>query len=157
MVDADQVRRPRGRMSRATRMRRVPTGWVAAARWLDPRAPCLTRSASPRRSRAEPILPAPAIPVKTSLTIRWFVVGPPVELYKIIRPVRVCEIGGVPLPCAQLLALGDGRLGWKDVEGAIRLYELGDADRERGARVIDLPTARPDQERRAIALAERPW
>jgi len=45
--------------------------------------------------------------------------------------------------------------GGKDFEGAIRLYELGDADRERWARVVDLLTARPDQERRAIAFAAR--
>ena len=74
---------------------------------------------------------------------------------RIVDAVRVCEIGGVPVPCAQLLALGDGYLRRKDLDGAIRLYELGDADRERWARVVDLLSARPDQERRAIALAER--
>ena len=61
----------------------------------------------------------------------------------------------MPVPCVQLLALGDGYLRRKDFEGAIRLYELGEADRERWARVVDLLAARPDQERRAIALAER--
>ena len=45
--------------------------------------------------------------------------------------------------------------GGKDFEGAIRLYELGDADRERWAPMVDLLTGRPDQGRRAIALVER--
>jgi len=77
------------------------------------------------------------------------------DRHRIADAVRVCEIGGVPLPYAQLLALGDEHLGRKDFEGAIRLYELGDADRERWARMVDLLTGRPDQGRRAIALVER--
>lgn len=77
------------------------------------------------------------------------------DRHRIADAVRVCEIGGVPLPCARLLALGDEHLRRNDFDGAIHLYELGDADQERWARVIDLLTARPDQERRAIALAER--
>jgi len=74
---------------------------------------------------------------------------------RIVDAVRVCEIGDVPVPCARLLALGDASLRRKDIEAAIRFYELGDADRKRWARVVDLLSARPDQERRAIALAER--
>jgi len=77
------------------------------------------------------------------------------DRHRIVDAVRVCELGDVPVPCVQLLALGDGYLRRKDFEGAIRLYELGEADRERWARVVDLLAARPDQERRAIALAER--
>ena len=77
------------------------------------------------------------------------------DRHRIVDAVRVCEIGGVPVPCAQLLALGDGSLRRKDFEAAIHLYELGNADRERWARVVDLLSARPDQERRAIALTER--
>jgi hypothetical protein len=77
------------------------------------------------------------------------------DRHRIVDAMRACEISGVPVPCAQLLALGDGSLRRKDVEAAIRLYELGNADRERWARVVDLLSARPDQERRAIALAER--
>ncbi|HUE30808.1 MAG TPA: hypothetical protein VMR79_08025 [Verrucomicrobiae bacterium] len=74
---------------------------------------------------------------------------------RIADAMRACEIGDVPVPCARLLALGDGCLRRKDFDAAIHLYELGDADRGRWARVVDLLTARPDQERRAIALAER--
>ena len=77
------------------------------------------------------------------------------DRHRIVDAVRACEIGGVPVPRVQLLALGDGSLRRKDFEAAIRLYELGDADRERWAQVVDLLSARPDQERRAIALAER--
>ena len=77
------------------------------------------------------------------------------DRHRIADAVRACEIGRVPLPCARLLALGDEHLRRNDFDGAIHLYELGDADQERWARVIDLLTARPDQERRAIVLAER--
>ena len=77
------------------------------------------------------------------------------DRHRIVDAVRVCEIGGVPVPRAQLLALGDGSLQRKNFEAAIRLYELGDADRERWARMVDLLTGRPDQGRRAIALVER--
>src|SRR5881397_1466086 len=77
------------------------------------------------------------------------------DRHRIADAVRVCEIGAVPVPCAQLLALGDGSLQRKDFEAAIHLYELGNADRDRWARVVDLLSARPDQERRAIALTER--
>ena len=77
------------------------------------------------------------------------------DRHRIVDAVRACEIGGVPVPRVQLLALGDGSLRRKDFEAAIRFYELGDADRKRWARVVDLLSARPDQERRAIALAER--
>ena len=77
------------------------------------------------------------------------------ERQRVMDAVRVCELGGVPMPREQLLALGDGRLGRRDFEGAIRFYELGHADRERWAHVIDLLTARPDQQLRAIELAQR--
>src|SRR5207245_1168136 len=32
------------------------------------------------------------------------------DRHRIVDAVRVCEIGGVPVPCAQLLALGEGSL-----------------------------------------------
>ncbi len=77
------------------------------------------------------------------------------ERHRIADVVRVCELGGVPLPRERLLALGDEQLQRKDVEGAIRFYALVDADVERWARVVDLLTARPDQELRAIEVAAR--
>jgi hypothetical protein len=71
------------------------------------------------------------------------------------HPTATLGVFGSAAACARLLALGDEHLRRNDFDGAIHLYELGDADQERWARVIDLLTARPDQERRAIALAER--
>jgi hypothetical protein len=77
------------------------------------------------------------------------------ERQRIMDAVRVCEVGNVPMPREQLLTLGDGHLRRRDFEGAIRFYELGTADRERWSQVVDLLTARPDQQLRAIELAER--
>src|SRR5438874_12409654 len=45
------------------------------------------------------------------------------DRHRIVDAVRVCELGGVPVPCAQLLALGDGSLQRKDFEAALRRYE----------------------------------
>lgn len=77
------------------------------------------------------------------------------ERNRVADVVRVCEMGSVPLPRERLLALGDGHLRRKDVDEAIRYYELGDADRERWARVIDVLTGLPDRELQAVGLAER--
>src|SRR6266403_633466 len=60
-------------------------------------------------------------------------------------PIALLDLGGdVPVPCARLLALGDASLRRKDIEAAIRFYELEDADRKRWARVVDLLSARPE-------------
>ncbi|HLK11937.1 MAG TPA: hypothetical protein VKW76_11190 [Candidatus Binatia bacterium] len=77
------------------------------------------------------------------------------ERQRIVDAVRACEAGGVALPRERLLALGDELLRRRDYEGTARLYELGAADRERWARLVDLLTALPDQERRAVDLARR--
>lgn len=69
--------------------------------------------------------------------------------------VRVCELGGVPLPRERMLSMADGCLRRKDVDGAIRLYELGEADRERWARLVDVLTGLPERTRQAIEVAER--
>src|SRR3990172_4137296 len=47
--------------------------------------------------------------------------------------VRVCELGGVPLPRERMLQSGDLALRRRDVDSAMRIYELADADRERWA------------------------
>jgi hypothetical protein len=78
-----------------------------------------------------------------------------IERDRIADAVRVCEVGGVPLPRARLLALGDRYLERRDSERAIHFYELGTADQERWNRVVDLLTTSPEQELRAIELAER--
>lgn len=69
--------------------------------------------------------------------------------------VRICELGGVALPRERLLALADGHLRRKDLDGTVRLYELAEADRERWARLVDFMSGIPDRERMAIRLAAR--
>src|SRR5207247_9932472 len=67
---------------------------------------------------------------------------------RIVDAVRVCEIGDVPVPCARLLALGDASLRRKDIEAAIRFYELGHAAQTRWARRVDLLSPALAEERR---------
>ena len=69
--------------------------------------------------------------------------------------VTVCETGGCPLPREKFLAMGDEQLRRKDFDGAIHFYELGEADRERWATVVDQLAALPGRELRTLAIAER--
>jgi hypothetical protein len=69
--------------------------------------------------------------------------------------VRVCELGGVPLPRESMLATGDKCLKRKDVDSALRLYELAGADRERWTRLIDVLAGLPNRERQAVEVVER--
>jgi hypothetical protein len=69
--------------------------------------------------------------------------------------VRVCTMGGVPLPREQLLARGDEHLRRKDVDDAIYFYELAGADRARWSRMVDVLTSLPERELRAIDIAKR--
>ena len=77
------------------------------------------------------------------------------ERNRIADAVRVCELGGVPLPRERMLVAADGCLRRKDVDGAMRLYELAGADRERWTKLVDLLTALPDRERQAIEIVDR--
>jgi hypothetical protein len=77
------------------------------------------------------------------------------ERSRIPDVVRVCEIGGVPLPRERMLGLADEHLRRKDVDTTIRLYELGGADRERWTHLVDVMTGLPDRERLAIEVTER--
>jgi hypothetical protein len=77
------------------------------------------------------------------------------ERGRITDAVRVCVVGGVPLPRERLLALGDRCLKRRDTDRAIQFYQTGTADQERWNRVMDVLTSSPDQELRAIELAER--
>jgi hypothetical protein len=77
------------------------------------------------------------------------------ERDRVLDVVRVCEIGGVPLPRERMLAMGDAHLERRNVDAAIRLFEMAGADRERWARVVDVLTAMPDRELLAIGIAER--
>jgi hypothetical protein len=69
--------------------------------------------------------------------------------------VRVCELGAVPLPRERMLAMADAALKRKDVDGAIRLYELAAAGRDRWALVVDVLTSLPDRARQAVEVVER--
>lgn len=69
--------------------------------------------------------------------------------------VRVCEEGGVPLPRERMLAVGDANLERKNVDEAIRYFEMAGADRDRWARVVDALASLPDREQQAIGIAER--
>jgi hypothetical protein len=77
------------------------------------------------------------------------------ERQRLSDVVRVCEVGGVPLPQQKLLEIGDLHLRRKDFDGAIRLYEMADADHERWTHIVDLLTAMPDRERQVLGIAER--
>jgi hypothetical protein len=77
------------------------------------------------------------------------------ERSRIPDVVRVCEVGGVPLPRERMLGIADDHLRRKDVDTAIRLYELAGADRERWAHLVDVLTGLPDRERLAIEVTER--
>jgi hypothetical protein len=69
--------------------------------------------------------------------------------------VRVCELGGIPLPRERMLAAADASLKRKDVDAAMRLYELAGADRERWLKLVDALTALPDRARQAIEIVNR--
>jgi hypothetical protein len=77
------------------------------------------------------------------------------ERHRIPDVVRICELGCVPLPRERMLAIADDHLRRKDVDTAIRLYELAGADRERWVHLVDVLTGLPDRERLAIELTER--
>ena len=77
------------------------------------------------------------------------------ERSRIPDVVRVCEVGGVPLPRERMLGLADEHLRRKDVDTTIRLYELGGADRDRWAHLVDVLTGLPDRERLAIEVTDR--
>src|SRR6058998_2814166 len=66
--------------------------------------------------------------------------------------VRVCELGSVPLPRERMLQSGDLALRRRDVDTAMRIYELAGADRERWSRMVDVMTAIPNRARQAIEV-----
>ncbi len=77
------------------------------------------------------------------------------ERHRIPDVVRVCELGGIPLPRERMLELADEHLRRKDLDMAIHLYELADADRARWSRLVDVLIASPQRERQAVELTER--
>jgi hypothetical protein len=77
------------------------------------------------------------------------------ERGRVVDAVAVCQTGGVPLPRQALLALGDRQLARKDVDAALRYYELAEADRERWAALLDVLTRLPGRELQATEVAAR--
>jgi len=69
--------------------------------------------------------------------------------------VRVCELGHVPIPSEQLIVRGDKALKTKDIDLAIDLFELAEADRGRWEQVVDVLIEMPDRKRQAVAIADR--
>jgi hypothetical protein len=77
------------------------------------------------------------------------------ERNRIADVVRICELGGVPLPRERMLATGDALLRRKELDGAIRVYELVNADRERWTMLVDAMTSLPDRSRQAVEIVGR--
>jgi hypothetical protein len=69
--------------------------------------------------------------------------------------VGICERSNEPLARAELLALGDHRLRLRDVDGAMRWFEVAGADSDRWSRLVDVLTALPGRELQALAVAKR--
>ena len=69
--------------------------------------------------------------------------------------VAVCQTGGIPLPREQLLVLGDRDLQRKDVHGAVRYYELAEADQVRWSALVDVLTRLPGHELHAMEVVQR--
>lgn len=77
------------------------------------------------------------------------------ERGRVTDAVAVCQSGGLPLPRAQLLVLGDRDLQRKDVHGAVRYYELAEADQGRWSALVDVLTRLPGYELHAMEVAQR--
>ena len=77
------------------------------------------------------------------------------ERHRIADVVSVCTLSGASLPRERLLAIGDRHLHRRDADGAIHFYEMGEADRERWSRVVDVLAMRPDRKLRAVSIAAR--
>jgi hypothetical protein len=77
------------------------------------------------------------------------------ERGRVADAVRACQIGDLPLPREQLLALGDEDLHRRNVDEALHYYELADADQARWSALVDVLTRLPGHELRAVELTQR--
>jgi hypothetical protein len=66
--------------------------------------------------------------------------------------VNVSRVGKVPLPVEELLSLGDQYLERLDVDRAIDLYEMAEADAARWERIVDRLVEMPDREHQARSI-----
>jgi hypothetical protein len=77
------------------------------------------------------------------------------ERGRIRDAVQACQTGNVPLPRERLLDLGDRHLLRRDMQSAIRYYELADANQERWVGLVDMLTRLPGCELHATEVAQR--
>jgi hypothetical protein len=77
------------------------------------------------------------------------------ERGRVTDSIAVCQTGGIPLPRERLLALGDRDLQRKDVHGAVRYYELAEADQTRWSALVDVLTRLPGHELHAMEVVRR--
>ena len=77
------------------------------------------------------------------------------ERNRVTDVVTVCGLASIPLPRERMLELGDRALRRRDVDAALRFYELGKADRERWGMMLDVLTTYPDRERQAVEVVAR--
>ena len=77
------------------------------------------------------------------------------ERNRVTDVVTVCGLASIPLPRERMLDLGDRALRRRDVDAALRFYELGKADRERWSMMLDVLTTYPDRERQAVEVVAR--
>ena len=77
------------------------------------------------------------------------------ERNRVADVVSICGLASIPLPHERMLELGDRALKRRDVDAALRFFELGRADRERWAMMLDVLTTYPDRERQAVEVVAR--
>jgi len=77
------------------------------------------------------------------------------ERGRVTDAVTVCRVADVPLPREEILSLGDQYLARADIDRAIDLYEMGEADPTRWEKVVDRLIELPDRLPQARTIAEK--
>ncbi len=77
------------------------------------------------------------------------------ERGRIADVVTICRAGKIPIPREELLEMGDQYLARADVDRAIDLYELIEADQARWERVVDRLIEMPDRFQQARSITAR--
>jgi hypothetical protein len=94
---------------------------------------------------------ADAVPIEDWTTLRDGLL----ERGRIADVVTVCRVGKIPIPREELLQLGDQYLARADIDRAIDLYELIEADQARWEQVVDRLIEMPDRFQQARSIATR--
>lgn len=74
---------------------------------------------------------------------------------RIADAVNVCHTGNVPVPREELLSIGDQYLARADIDRAIDIYNLIEADAERWERVVDRLIELPDRQHQARSITAK--